>query len=429
MAVAFSGGRDSTALLHATLTQARQFGLRVAALHVNHQLQAQADAWEHELRQRCAGWKRRGAPLTFHVRRLQGAPRPGESVEAWARRGRHEALTAMAGECDATLLLLAQHRRDQAETFLLQALRGGGARGLSAMPKQALRDGVVWARPWLDLPREAVEAYVRRHRLRYVEDASNADPCFARNRLRLQVWPALTAAFPDAEATLTAAAARAQAEAACLAEVAAADMARVADSDGLRIEAWLGLSPARRANALRAWLQAQAGRGASDALVLRLMSELAGSRASARWPAEEGMWARYRGVLRWHPAASPPPTKPETPPEVELRIPGAGDYVIAEWQGRLQVESVTHGGVALARLAHARLRARAGAEQFQRAVRSLPRSLKKQFQAAAVPAWDRKGPLLYCEGQLVFVPGLGIDARAIAPAGVPQVHLRWLPDA
>jgi tRNA(Ile)-lysidine synthase len=87
------------------------------------------------------------------------------------------------------------------------------------------------------------------------------------------------------------------------------------------------------------------------------------------------------------------------------------------------------GGVALAELASLQLRARSGGERFQRAPRSTPRSLKKCFQEAGVASWQRDGPLLFAGERLVFVPGLGVDARVWAPAGVPQLALRWLPDA
>ncbi len=113
----------------------------------------------------------------------------------------------MAIEGGVDLVLLGHHRRDQAETLLLQALRGGGVAALSAMPKSVRRDGVTWARPWLEQPREAIEAYLRRHRLRWIDDDSNDDDRFARNRLRRRVWPALADAFTDAEGALAAAAA------------------------------------------------------------------------------------------------------------------------------------------------------------------------------------------------------------------------------
>ena len=143
---------------------------------------------------------------------------------------------ALAGGAD--LVLLGHHRRDQAETFLLQALRGGGVAALAAMPKLARRDGITWARPWLDVPREAIEAYAREHRLRWVEDDSNDDDRFARNRLRLRVWPALVGAFGDAEVVLADAATRMAHAAAALDESAASDLATMADDRGLDLAVW-----------------------------------------------------------------------------------------------------------------------------------------------------------------------------------------------
>jgi tRNA(Ile)-lysidine synthase len=110
-----------------------------------------------------------------------------------------------------------------------------------------------------------------------------------------------------------------------------------------------------------------------------------------------------------------------------LSIHGPGLVALPAWGGSLLVEAVDSGGVALQRLAEARLCLREGGEQFQRTPKGTARSLKKQYQAAGLAAWQRGGPLLYCGEQLVFVPGLGLDARALAPAGVPQVRLRWLP--
>lgn len=419
--VAFSGGRDSTALLHATLRQAQALGVHVAALHVHHGLQAQADAWVTALRRRCARWARDGAPLSFAVRRLTGRPQPGESVEAWARRERYLALGEMAREAGATLVLLGHHRRDQAETLLLQALRGGGASALAAMPRTAQRAGITWARPWLAMPRSAIEGYVTTHRLRYIDDESNGDPRFARNRLRLAVWPALATAFPEAEAALHRAAQRAQQEAACLAELAHDDLARVSEGDHLALDAWAALSPARRANSLRAWLRARCGRGAVDSLVDRLLDELPRARSPARWPASGGEVRRYRGLAQWCPHAP----NPAVTPEQHIAITKPGSYPLPAWHAVLHVHVVDEGGVALQRLLDARLAPRCGGEQFQRGARGVPRALKKQYQAAGRPAWERSAPLLYCGDQLAFVPGLGLDGRMLAAPGTVQVALRW----
>ncbi|MDE2369348.1 MAG: tRNA lysidine(34) synthetase TilS [Burkholderiales bacterium] len=428
VAVAASGGRDSTALLHCTARAASALGAEVVALHVHHGLQAEADDWLELVRRQARRW---GAE--FACQRLLGKPVRGASVEAWARTERYRALAELAHATGCGLVLLAHHRRDQAETWLLQALRGAGAPGLAAMPARAEREGLTWVRPWLDQPRDAIEAYVRRHRLRHAEDPSNADPRYARNRLRLQVWPALTAAFPDAEAALAAAAAQAQDAAALAAQLATQDLARLGEGPALRVEPWLALPAARRRNALRAWLARAAGRGCPETLVERLEAELPGAQA-ARWPGPGIELRLYRGLLG---AASAPTSNaayvkdtatgpsPDLP-AITLDLSRPGRHPVPAWRGHFEVRTVTQGGAAPALLRALEARPRTGGERFRLAPRATPRSLKKQFQAQGVAAADREGPLLYAGARLLYVPGLGIEATLQAPADTPQLELRWV---
>jgi len=420
--VAYSGGRDSTALLHATVLEAATHGVQVLALHVHHGLSPHADAWLAHCEAQCQRWARHGLPVAFIAHRLTGAPPAGDSVEAWARQARYAALRAMAMAHDAPIVLLAHHQRDQAETLLLQALRGAGTAGLSGMPRSVVRDGIEWARPWLDQPRAAIDAYVRKHRLKHIEDDSNGDPRFARNRLRLQVWPALSAAFPQAEATLATAAMWVQEAHAALDELAQSDLAHVADAKGLQIADWLVLSPARRSNALRAWLKQQ-GVDATASLVTRLLDELP-QRRSARWPTASAELRVYRSVLRCESRAVDAVAPAHEP---TLSVRDTGVYELPGWSGALHVDAVPEMGVPLAWLAHLELRERSGGEQFQAGIGRPPRSLKKQYQGAGVPMWARTGPLVYSGGQLVFVPGLGLDARVVGLPGQPMVALRWVP--
>ena len=426
VAVAYSGGRDSTALLHATLTEAAAQGVQVLALHVQHGLSPDANAWLAHCEAQCKRWARRGLPVVFAAHRLTSAPAAGESVEAWARQARYKALRAMALARGANVVLLAHHQRDQAETLLLQALRGAGTAGLSGMPRSVERDGIRWLRPWLDRPRESIDAYVRSHRLKHIEDNSNADPRFARNRLRLQVWPALGAAFPQAEATLAASAQWAQEAHAALAELAQIDLAAVAGDDGIRVADWLVLSPPRRSNVLRAWLKQTTRIGAPASVITRLLDELP-TRRNARWPLEGAELRVYRGVLRCEPRAAAA-LQPHETHEALLSVRRTGVHPLPGWSGALHVEQVRDNGVPLAWLARLELRERSGGEQFQSGMARPPRSLKKQFQEAGVPTWERTGPLVYSGGQLVFVPGLGLDARVIGLPGQPLVSLRWVPD-
>jgi tRNA(Ile)-lysidine synthase len=295
--------------------------------------------------------------------------------------------------------------------------------GLSGMPALIEREGLEWARPWLGIEREAIERYVRRHRLAHVEDESNADVRYARNRLRHEVWPALTAAFPHAEAALADAATWAQEAHACLQEWGEADVAQLIQGEALDLKRWALLTPARRSNALRTWLRLRTGRTAPSALVLRLLEELKQGEHGT-WLLEEGVLRAWRGALHWQMKARDEVGPP--PPESTLTIRRAGTYGLPGWGGALRAIRVHERGVPLAWMGHLELRARAGAEQFQAGIGRPPRSLKKQYQAAAVPAWERDGPLVYSGGQLVFVPGLGVDARAWGLPGQAMMSLEWV---
>lgn len=438
VAVAASGGRDSTALLHATVHAAARCGLQVVALHVHHGLNPAAGDWQRHLMRQCARWARSGLPVHCLWRRLAGAPAPGDSVEAWARKGRYQALTEMARQAGATLVLLGHHRRDQAETLLLQALRGGGPAGLAAMPREITRDGVTWCRPWLQQPGEAIAAYVARHRLSHIDDDSNDDARFDRNRLRHEVWPALLRAFPHAETSLAQAARHSRRAAELMHEVGESDLRVVQRPAGpgeaaapLDLGAWLALSPARRAGSLSAWLARATGEPVRDRGLERLLAELPAAGASARWPWGGRHELRlYRGRLSVAvlPGLSPtlPPAAPSSASIQPLR-PEAGSVDLPAWGGRLELQPVQQGGVPAALLARVQPRSRHPADQFQFEPRSAPRSLKKQYQARAVPAWQREGPVLAAADQIVFVPGLGVDARAWAEPGEPQWLVRWWP--
>jgi tRNA(Ile)-lysidine synthase len=208
-------------------------------------------------------------------------------------------------------------------------------------------------------------------------------------------------------------------------EISALDLGVIAGPNGLDIAEWRALSPARQGNALRAWLKASCGAPASASLVQRLLGEVA-LQQSARWLVAGGELRSYRGRLRFDALASQPVvSSPER--ESGLSVLRAGSHALPGWGGVLNVRRVKEGGVPLAWLAHLSLQARAGAERFQAGLGRPPRSLKKQYQAAGLPAWQREGPLVYAGGQLVFVPGLGLDARVIGLPGQAQVTLDWQP--
>lgn len=439
LAVAFSGGRDSTALLHAVWRQARGTGLRVVALHVHHGLMPQADRWLAQARAQVHRWAAGDAALQFRARRLTTQPVAGESVEAWARRERYAALAELARTEGADTVLLAHHRRDQAETVLLQALRGAGPRGLAAMPRLIWRDGLCWIRPWLDQPATAIAHYVARHRLRHVEDDSNQDLRFARNRIRQAVLPVLTQHFPAASEALVAVARHSQAAAQLIDEVARADLHQLGSQpDRLPLQGWAQLSPVRQQFALQTWLRQAAGYfrrpPPHEALQAQMLARL-GRPGAARWSSEGGLvWQLYRGVLSVTQTGTVASSVAPGAPASGWPVRGVAPVRVPAWPGTLRFEPAEAGGLSLFLLEEAWLLPRQGGETFQRGPGRPPRSLKKQFQAAGVPAWLRDAPLL-CRRDpdtgrpvVLFVPGLGVDARHQAAPGTPQWRPVWTAD-
>lgn len=431
------------ALLHATVRVARVlaaegWALRVLALHVHHGLSEHADEWLQHVRQLCQQWSTPALPVDCLFERVRVQRDPGQSLEAQARHARYAALRRMAAAQGCDLLLLGHHQQDQAETFLLQALRGAGLAGLAAMPEARWRDGICWARPWLSHPPEAIGGYVRQHGLNHIEDDSNADARFARNALRHQVLPALGALFPGAINSLTHAASHLGDVLVCHEQWLAASLPQVlmADGSGVSMAALQTLSPGVQRALLRAWFHQVSGASLPMRTTCQVQAALAMGKCTGRWPvrwhghADEpvqvGQLCLYRGVLSWQAQLPAPSVLADACEQTfSLRIDGPGEHAVLAWHGMLRADWVSERGVSPALLQSLTVRPRQGGEQFQWAPNRPARSLKKQFQAAAVPAWARHAPLFWSGDRLVFVPGLGVDARAWAPAGEPQLALHW----
>ncbi len=325
----------------------------------------------------------------------------------------------MAKDAGCASVLLAHHQDDQAETFLLQALRGGGVHGWSGMARERFLRGVRFDRPWLGIRRADIDAYVRERHLCFVEDDSNSDVRYARNRLRLQVMPALEAAFAQAVPTLAQSAQQAQDAASCLKDLAELDLASLRAGLDLHIGGLLALSAPRRRNVLRHWLVTDLGAVPSRSFLDRVSSEVRSEEALGRWGLSfQGELRAYRGLLSWHAEPTRQGEQVGWPPgwATSVRIDGPGRYPVSgeggAWLGDLVVTQTSSGpGVRMVVGTELTLRSRCGGEQFQRHPRAALRSLKKQYQAAGVPVWARFGPLVWHERSLYWVPGLGLDAR------------------
>ena len=249
LAVGLSGGADSTALL---LACARRWPGQVQAIHVHHGLQAAADGFEQHCVRLC-----RELQVPLSVQRLDAWPTPGQSPEDAARQARYKAYEAVALDGKAQVAIksiaLAQHADDQIETVLLALSRGAGVAGLAAMPACWERAGLQWYRPLLRVSAADVRHWLREQGQAWVEDPTNTDERFTRNRIRVQLLPVLEAAFPAFRATFARSASHAAQAAELLEELAREDALVV----GLppQIAPLQRLGRARQANVLRHWLR------------------------------------------------------------------------------------------------------------------------------------------------------------------------------
>jgi len=422
VAVALSGGRDSIALLDAFACIARDYRIELSALHVHHGLSASAEAWAAFCLAEC---KKRDVPLV--VDRVQVERRGGMSLEATARAARYSAFAAV----DADFIALAHHADDQAETVLLQLLRGAGPHGLAAMPAQrATRPGPVLLRPLLALPRSAIDAYAKARALAWVDDESNADTDVRRNFIRHEIAPRLAAAFPGYPATLARSAAHQAESAALIDELAAQDAASATLADpvaGLVLDrvalvALASSAPHRARNLLRWFLRQHHLRAPSTARLEAMHDQLVRAAPDARvrlahCGAEIGI---HRNRIIVH-----------SPTIGAFEIPWRGEPRLALPHGTLEF-AADPGNATAPRAAlpghDVVVRARSGGERVQFGQRAPTRALKRVLQEAGMPHWLRDSlPLVFCGGTLAVVPGIGVAFAFHAAPGAAGYVVNWRP--
>ena len=415
--VAFSGGSDSTVLLHALAAEHNKNPdtWTLCAHHVHHGLSSNADAWAAQSDAFCASLS-----MPFTMERVTVDQHAGTGIEAAARVARIASLDRV----DADVIVLAHHARDQAETLLLQLLRGSGPPGMAAMPMAADR----YLRPLLNVPKAALLDYAQQHALRWIEDESNADNRFSRNRLRNTVWPALIDAFPAAETTLFRAAQHQADAAQLLDDLAGIDTAICAVDNTIRLASFNELTHARRANMLRFWLNSHHVKPpAADTLrewLKQLASVTAIQAIELRGGAHEGVIRVYRGHVHitadakfWQPRA----WKGEATLELKcadvtvgelnftsgtqngaLRPPRAGET----WTVRMRQEG---DGVALSE-------------------RSGHVALKNIFQQANIPPWSRNTwPLVLCNDEIACVASVATAKAFTVAPGESGLVCQWKP--
>ena len=297
LAVAFSGGADSTALLVAC---SQKWPGQVHALHVHHGLQAAADDFERHCVAFCTQW---AIPLV--VKRVDGRHAPGESPEDAARRARYKAFDAVALTeyvySAVKTIAIAQHADDQIETLLLALSRGSGLPGLSGMRTCWVRAGIHYHRPLLGVRATDIRAWLASRGVAYIEDPSNGDERFTRNRIRARLLPALDAVFPQFRDTFARSAANAAQAQDVLLEVANQDLTLIGSPPV--IKQIQRLSRPRQANVLRHWLNANYHVAPSSAQLAELLDQIAACTTRGHQICIKvggGLAERRGAVLHWY---------------------------------------------------------------------------------------------------------------------------------
>lgn len=391
LGVGYSGGLDSTVLLHLLADLRGEFGYHLSAIHVHHGLSREADAWAEHCRRQCLELN---VPLRVENVTVN---RAGLGLEAAAREARYRVFSGQ--EADA--VALAQQRDDQAETVLLQLLRGGGVKGLAAMPEKRALGSIQLLRPLLDVSRDEIAAYAAARGCAWVDDESNADTALRRNALRHRLMPMLEEMFPGAAVTLARAAAQFAESATLLDDLARQDGAD-AGPEGLPVARLAQLDTARARNLLRHYLESHGISIQRDRLH-EALEQMLQAREDAQPGVDFGAAAlrRFRGRV------------------VLVKHPSPSDARIWHWRGEAELDLGAVGklcfsaavgqGVRLPERATVRLRA--GGEKLRPDAPRPARTLKNLLREAAVPPWLRERlPLIYLDERLAWAAEIGADA-------------------
>jgi tRNA(Ile)-lysidine synthase len=424
--VAYSGGLDSSVLLHLLVTLQQQlratpdapFQLQLSAMHVHHGLSAHADVWAQHCQQVCQQYD-----VPLQVVRVNVDKASGQGVEASARAERYKALK----QAQADFICLAHHQQDQAETLLLQLMRGAGPKGLAGMAVLDLKQGLL--RPLLDNSRQTLEAYAKAYGLSWVEDDSNADTRYDRNFMRHHVLPLLETQYKGVHKTLSRAAQHMAEASELLGELAVMDASQIAVAGMqanqlcLQVDKLAALTEARAKNLLRWWIAQHALTMPNAELLNQGLQQLKSARKDASIDVQlspQQSIKRYLGLayIVEHVASD----------KLEERLWQGESVIQLNAQDSLIFETGLGQGIAQKHLISTplRIRMRAGGERFRLALNRPSQTLKHILQTYHVPPWLRdRMPLIWLTETLVCIPNIGVDPSAAALPDEMGVTIRW----
>jgi tRNA(Ile)-lysidine synthase len=409
-----SGGVDSVSLLSVLAGIAGPMRFSLRAVHVNHGISPNAGSWAQFCAELCDSMQ---VPLAVEAVDVAAFRELGR--EGAARAARYEAFARHA----ADFLVLAHHRDDQAETLLVQLLRGAGLPGLSGMPHARVGPERTLLRPFLGVARGDIESFARDRKLRWIEDESNSDTALDRNHLRLRVMPQLEERFPGAAARIARSAGHIAESAALLDELGRMDLDGADTGDGLDIGVLRELGAPRAKNALRALCRLSGCPAPPAAALEELWRQLVSAREAAQPRADIGRWAflRYRGRLYLEKPA-------HAPGDFSAAWEGEASLLLVELGGVLRFKPEEGRGLSVSRLRSApvSIRLRRGGERLRPGEGRPSRTLKNLMQERGVPPWRRAAlPLVYCGETLVSVPGVGNEAGWQAARGERGMIVSW----
>jgi tRNA(Ile)-lysidine synthase len=383
VAIGLSGGIDSVVLLHVLHGFAPRFGYKLSAIHVNHGLSPNAGDWQRFCSAFCLELGIPFKAVKVKVKKQQ------QGLEAAAREARRAALMKM----NVDFVAFGHHLDDQAETVLFNLLRGAGLEGASGMPGVGKLGGKTLLRPLIEVPRSAIRAYAGEHGLAWIEDESNADEALTRNFIRRRVGPLLETRFPRWRENLARAARH---------------------FAGTALDA---------RHVLRAYLKEKGLRAPSEAKLVEMLKQFDSSSASI---AHDGVvFRRYRNKVFLEKGKEKSSFRPcAWNGESRLKLPSL--------DGELRFKRVRGHGFdsTLLKGNSFQIRLRSGGERLQPDAGRPSRTLKNLFQEAGVPPWERERmPLLFCGDELVWAPGLGVDAKYLSVGRAPGIVPDWRPSS
>ena len=404
IAVALSGGLDSVVLLDTVCkVQAKNQSSQIFVFHIHHGLQKEADDWLIFCEKLAKKYK---AHFDFRLLHLIGEEQG--NIESRARAGRYEALTDLCTEYGIEDLLLAHHQNDQAETVLLQLLRGAGVAGVSGMPnsrvlKAKAGEITLW-RPLLNQSRKELEAYAKEHKLKWIEDPSNQDVKYRRNAVRKTIIPALEKIQPEAIANLARSAGLLGEAQTLLDRLARQDGKTMILKDGVQLKQLLALAkkdlPAAN-NVLRYWLKANSLTMPSQERLAAWWSDLNRVKTGAQleWAHDERRIRLWRGILQIENAKTGKWVFKTI--SSSSKTPGLPSQLVKEAQKNGLITQID----------------RSGSEKIQIKANAPRKTLKNLFQEGDIPPWHRNAPLLYINGDLIAVAGVGVSYPHLVAKG------------